>query len=205
MSLNDLANPNAFDEDSEEDEEMYIPVPFRFHDLAQRDEFELLDEEIKKNNKRDYNPNVYYGSKTHLQEVSLSLDQEDNYGFTPLHIAIMRGNINTIRVCIDNGVKLSLKTEGVPYSIFLMLIAASTKHYQENLYEVLKMLILPDNMDTMKDRLGRTIAHIAATYNWVSVLECILQDYPSLLEMVDNEGNSILHVACKTYHPILCV
>ena len=66
MSLNDLANPNAFDEDSEEDEEMYIPVPFRFHDLAQRDEFELLDEEIKKNNKRDYNPNVYYGSKTHL-------------------------------------------------------------------------------------------------------------------------------------------
>lgn len=117
----------------------------------------------------------------------------------------MRGNINTIRVCIDNGVKLSLKTEGVPYSIFLMLIAASTKHYQENLYEVLKMLILPDNMDTMKDRLGRTIAHIAATYNWVSVLECILQDYPSLLEMVDNEGNSILHAACKTYHPILCV
>lgn len=117
----------------------------------------------------------------------------------------MRGNVNTIRVCIDNGVKLSLKTEGVPYSIFLMLIAASTKHYKENLYEVLKMLILPDNVDTMKDRLGRTIAHIAATYNWVDVLESILQDYPSLLEMVDNEGNSILHAACKTYLHILSI
>lgn len=60
MSLSDLANLDAFDDDSEKDEEMYIPVPFRFHDLAQRDEYELLNEEIKLNNKRDYNPNVSY-------------------------------------------------------------------------------------------------------------------------------------------------
>ena len=46
------------EEDSEEDEEMYIPVPFRFHDLAQRNEFKLLAEEIDKNNKLDYNPHV---------------------------------------------------------------------------------------------------------------------------------------------------
>ena len=52
-----FCEPND-DEDSEEDEDVYIPVPFRFHDLAQRDEFALLDEEIKKNNKRDYNPHV---------------------------------------------------------------------------------------------------------------------------------------------------
>lgn len=131
--------------------------------------------------------------------MTLSLDQEDNYGFTPLHIAIMRGNVNTIRVCIENGVKLSLKTEGVPYSIFLLLIAASTTHFQDNLYEVLKMLIIPENMDTMKDRLGRTIAHIAASYNRVDVLENILNDFPMLCEMVDGEGNSLLHAACKTY------
>ena len=58
MSLNDLRNLDILDEDSEEDEDVYIPVPFRFHDLAQRDEYALLDEEIKKNNKRDYNPHV---------------------------------------------------------------------------------------------------------------------------------------------------
>lgn len=58
MSLNDLARPGAFDDDSEEDEEMYIPIPFRFHDLAQRDESELLAEEIQKNNNMDYNPKV---------------------------------------------------------------------------------------------------------------------------------------------------
>lgn len=66
MSLNDLTHPNAFDDDSEEDEEMYIPIPFRFHDLAQRDEAELLDEEIKKNSKRDYNPNVNNPISSHL-------------------------------------------------------------------------------------------------------------------------------------------
>ena len=60
MSLNDLANLNAFDESSEEDEDVYIPVPFRFHDLAQRDEYELLNEEIKKNGERDYKPNVEF-------------------------------------------------------------------------------------------------------------------------------------------------
>ena len=133
-----------------------------------------------------------------LQEVVLSLDQEDNYGFTPLHIAIMRGNINTIRVCIEHGVKLTLKTEGIPYSIFLLLVAASTTHFQDNLYEVLKMLVIPNNIETMKDRLGRTIAHIAATYNRTDILEAILNDYPNLTEMVDGEGNTLLHAACRT-------
>ena len=58
MSLKDLENPDVLEEESEEDEEMYIPVPFRFHDLAQRDEYPLLAEEIDKNNKLDYNPHV---------------------------------------------------------------------------------------------------------------------------------------------------
>lgn len=58
MSLTDLENLNTLSEDSEEDEEVYIPIPFRFHDLAQRDEFRLLREEIQKNNKREYNPHV---------------------------------------------------------------------------------------------------------------------------------------------------
>ena len=45
------------DEESE-DEEMYIPIPFRFHELAEQGAFKQLDEEIKKYSKRDYNPNV---------------------------------------------------------------------------------------------------------------------------------------------------
>ena len=58
MSINDLEQLNAIDENSEEDEEVYIPIPFRFHDLAQRGDATLLEEEIQKNNKRDYNPHV---------------------------------------------------------------------------------------------------------------------------------------------------
>ena len=58
MSINDLEQLNAIDENSEEDEEIYIPIPFRFHDLAQRGDAALLEEEIQKNNNRDYNPHV---------------------------------------------------------------------------------------------------------------------------------------------------
>ena len=50
----------------------------------------------------------------------------------------------------------------------------------------------------MKDRLGRTVAHVAATYNMVDVLDGILKDVPSFVEAVDNEGDSILHSACKS-------
>ena len=46
------------DNDSEEDEEIYIPIPYRFHDLAQQGESQLLDDEIKRYMRRDYNPNV---------------------------------------------------------------------------------------------------------------------------------------------------
>lgn len=129
--------------------------------------------------------------------MQLSLDQEDNLGFTPLHIAIMRGNLDTIRVCLENEVKLTLKTEGIPYSIFLLLVAATKNVFEENLLDVLKMLVIQDNMETMKDRLGRTIAHIAATYNMTQILGPILEEWPSLLEAVDNEGNSILFSACR--------
>ena len=109
----------------------------------------------------------------------------------------MRGNLDTIRVCLENEVKLTLKTEGIPYSIFLLLVAATKNVFEDNLFDVLKMLVIPDNMETMKDRLGRTIAHISASYNMIQILGPILEEWPALLESVDGDGNSILLSACK--------
>ena len=60
MSLKELESGIPTESDSEEDEEMYIPIPYRFHDLAQQGESEVLDDEIKKYLRRDYNPNVCY-------------------------------------------------------------------------------------------------------------------------------------------------
>ena len=128
----------------------------------------------------------------------LSLDQEDNLGYTPLHLAILSGSIDTIRVCVDNGVNLELRTEGIPYSIFLLHVEASKSLYQDKLWEVLQLLVIPEKVNTYKDRLDRTIAHIAASFNMVSVLEHILSTYPTLVDMVDLEKNSILFAACRT-------
>ena len=111
----------------------------------------------------------------------------------------MRGNVNTIRVCVEKGVNRSLQTEGIPYSIFLLHVAASTTLYQENLLDVLRMLVVPEKQETLKDRLGRTIAHVAASFNMVDTLEGILKEYPSLAEAVDCEGNSVLHAACRAF------
>ena len=110
----------------------------------------------------------------------------------------MNGNLETIKVCLENGVKLTLKTEGIPYSIFLLLVASSKNVFNDNLYEVLKQLVVVGNMDTMTDRLGRTVAHVAASYNMLNVLSPLLEDFPELVEKVDKEGNSILHYACKS-------
>ena len=60
MSLKELESGIPMDNDSEEDEEIYIPIPYRFHDLAQQGEFQLLNDEIKRYMRRDYNPNVRY-------------------------------------------------------------------------------------------------------------------------------------------------
>lgn len=85
----------------------------------------------------------------------------------------------------------------MPYSIFLLHVAAVRNVFAENLFEVLQMLVIPDNLETMTDRLGRSVAHVASSYNMVSMVSSILQQYPSLAESVDSEGNSILHAACK--------
>ena len=130
----------------------------------------------------------------------LSLDQEDSLGYTPLHLAILSGSIDTIRVCVENGVNLESRTEGIPYSIFLLNVEAVRSLYNDKLWEVLQMLVIPEKASTYKDRLDCTIAHVAASYNMVSVLEPILSTYPSLVDMVDLEKNSILFSACRTFH-----
>ena len=111
----------------------------------------------------------------------------------------MKGSVDTIRLCIENRVNLGMKTEGIPYSIFLLTLEAATNLYQDTLYDVLKMLVIPENIETMKDRLGQTIAHVAASFNMTSLLNSILRDFPALAEMVDLEGNSILFSACRSY------
>ena len=134
----------------------------------------------------------------------MSLDQEDSLGYTPLHLAILSGSIDTIRVCVENGVNLELRMEGIPYSIFLLNVEASKNLYQDKLWEVLQLLVIPDKASTYKDRLDRTIAHIAASFNMVALLEHILQSYPSLVDMVDLEKNSILFSACRTWLAFPC-
>lgn len=130
----------------------------------------------------------------------LSLDQEDSLGYTPLHLAILSGSIDTIRVCVENGVNLESRTEGIPYSIFLLNVEAVKNLYNDKLWEVLQMLVIPEKASTYKDRLDCTIAHVAASYNMVSVLESVLSTYPSLVDMVDLEKNSILFSACRTFY-----
>ena len=109
----------------------------------------------------------------------------------------MRGDLDTLRVCLKYEAKRTLRTEGVPYSLFLLHGAAVRNVFAENLFEVLQMLVISDNLETMTDRLGRSIAHVASSYNMVSMVSSILQQYPSLAESIDSEGNSVLHAACR--------
>jgi ankyrin repeat protein len=132
----------------------------------------------------------------------LTLDREKKmckivYGSrTPLHqaAAAKSGRIKTVRLLLDHDVsQIGIKTKDGRTALHI----ASESDDDE--MAVVKMLIDRGGRPLLKERRfgeGSTCLHMACALGRVGMVQVILQEDPSVLDVLDENGRTCVHVAC---------
>ena len=140
------------------------------------------------------------------------LEQENESGWTPLFMAIRRGDPDVVRLLLRASAKPGHRANGDMTTLHCAMIALAKGRPLEKTLEIVNLLLLEDmSLANARNREGTTPLHVAALlYSDREILRQIrqgaLKDIPRLLEVLlsvgadpnvkdDKEGNTALHEA----------
>ncbi|TXG67892.1 hypothetical protein EZV62_009167 [Acer yangbiense] len=131
--------------------------------------------------------------------------ERNQRGETPLHIAAAAGDVNVVKLLFDvtmeilNARKDLVTKEDVKQRNALHYAAALF-----SAYEVEKIVALLSKEDVLlaykRDCNGQTPIHLATINGRFSVVKMLVNDYPDVIEMLDNNQRNILHLAAQHGH-----
>ena len=125
-----------------------------------------------------------------------TIEQRDDLGWTPLHIAAQLGNEVYVKLLLENGNSPAYEENNDGLSA--LHIAAKKGNVN-----VLKKLITacPDIYELL-DLKGQTALHVAAESGEKEVVEFFLKrpEFESLINKQDKEGNTPMHLAANNGH-----
>ena len=129
-----------------------------------------------------------------------AIEQGENLGCTPLHIAAGMGNVKLVKLFLENRTSPAYVKDQKGLCAFH--IAA-----KEGNVLVMKELITacPDIYELLDNR-GRTALHVAAESGWWEAVNFFLErpDLEGLINEQDEEGNTPMHLAAvEGYYKIL--
>ncbi|KAJ3123908.1 Transient receptor putative cation channel sub A member 1 [Nowakowskiella sp. JEL0407] len=131
------------------------------------------------------------GRSDSLKSRSSVLNIGDNRGFTPLHVAVARDNLELIRELLEFGADINLQSkEG-----WTVLHLASCFNYTEL---ALYILDIPETRYDLTSKSGITILHTIAERNQHQLYKNIMKKSEStdvLLNLLDNSQRCFLHYA----------
>jgi hypothetical protein len=138
----------------------------------------------------EFHRSVYFGDLITVQKLSREnealVDREDDYGFTPLHLATGEGQVEIVKFLISAGADVNAKG---PYGWTSLHMAAGM-----NSSEMVAMLITAAADPNLKMELGNTPLHSAVYLGSIDVADQLIKA-GSRVNETDNDGNTPLHDA----------
>lgn len=119
----------------------------------------------------------------------------NRYGQTPLHAAVMGGNVEIVKMIVEKLIELT-GNNGIENGLDLLSIAV--KENRENVFDYLLNLV--PNFRTGKNRFGQTLLHVAAANGNKVFLEKLLRKNVSV-NALDLDNLTPLCVAAKNGQP----
>lgn len=111
---------------------------------------------------------------------------EDNYGKTPLHIAARSGSLNIVKYLVNKSADINAKDK---YDNTPLHLAADSGEL-----DIVKYLIIKDNNINAEGERGWTPLHIAAKNGELNMVEYLVKKYANI-DAKDNYGGTPLHLA----------
>lgn len=142
------------------------------------------------NQQRTYNKTQVYNNYTdNIGYTNSNINEKNDNGWTPLHIAASKGNINLIKGLLKNKANLTdVNNEGqtaLHIAILNKKCAAA------------KVLLSEDNLE-IPDNQGNTPLHLCALTGAKDLAEAILNKNVAInIDAVNNEGMTPLHLAAS--------
>ncbi|PGH27749.1 hypothetical protein AJ80_00537 [Polytolypa hystricis UAMH7299] len=125
----------------------------------------------------------------------VDVEETDEAGCTPLHIAAKKGDKETIQLLIDHGVDINTKDK---YGQTALHIAAYNKHK-----EIVQLLIDPRVDVNIKEKYEKTALHIAALKGYKEIVQLLI-DQGADVNIKDKDGQTAWHLAVEEEYEMIC-
>jgi len=120
-----------------------------------------------------------------------NVNQKNEKGYTPLHIASTYGHIGIVNLLIEKGTNINEKADNGATPLHL-----ASKFGHKNIVE---LLIEKDAIINVKKRNGETPLHLAAKNGYFEIFYLLIEKKANLNEKRNKDGGSCLHFACYWY------
>lgn len=223
MSLADLFKDNLTDDDSDEDDFCPEDMPesdmeieseegaFALHNAAESGKFEVLQTVIR---------NALADGEMDPTSRGFYLDKRDKSGCSPLHIALLRCHAGCVKVLVHAGANVNKLCHGSsPLHLAIIAGTFNDEVRTEFTRDIIPLLLTYKAVayasppggggigavhSLIRDGASRTVLHVAATAGLsgcVTALINSVEDKSFLVNALDRNGCSALHMASRFNHP----
>ncbi|KAH7624757.1 hypothetical protein Ndes2526B_g00126 [Nannochloris sp. 'desiccata'] len=207
----------------EEDEE---DLKYALHNAAEGGDVERLQSLLKKPEPKTSilgaSSDVQFMLPPSMHHNGPNVNEKDDDMCTPLHVAILNGQLEAVRILLDNGARVTAKCDGCP-ALHMAVCVGSHAEHAEFAAPAVQLLVNHGAVVLDRDDGGRTPLHWAAASGLVDVAKSLLdaatvfssqqemvvgedgvpkpaEHLPTLQEFQDKQGNTALHLAARNRH-----
>eukprot|EP00238_Polyblepharides_amylifera_P000660 CAMPEP_0196572032 /NCGR_PEP_ID=MMETSP1081-20130531/2154_1 /TAXON_ID=36882 /ORGANISM="Pyramimonas amylifera, Strain CCMP720" /LENGTH=829 /DNA_ID=CAMNT_0041889213 /DNA_START=35 /DNA_END=2524 /DNA_ORIENTATION=+ len=187
-------NESGDDEDGDSDIESW-----ELHNVVEEGNVERLTEILRPASKLpdvDFNPDPMQ-EEEEAEKEEVDVDKRDDDGLTPLHVALLNGQLDCLRLLLEAGAETLIRCEGSP-GLHIAVSMGILPSFAQFSIEAVKALLASAPEVNILDDLGRSALHLCADFGLPAQTELLLQA-GSLVNVRDRTGQFPAHYAAS--HP----